>query len=449
MVPAGKITDMVLAEAASVLQPGDIVIDGGNSKFTDSQRHYAELKAKGIHFLDAGTSGGIWGLKEGYCLMVGGDEDAYKTVEPLLLALAPEGGLLHTGPAGSGHYVKMVHNGIEYAMMQSYGEGFEILKASPYPDLDLHAICELWRHGSVVRSWLLDLAADAFAKDPNLDQITGYVDDSGEGRWTVMESIEHAVPAPVIALSLYLRFRSRQADSFSAKVLAALRNEFGGHAVHHDAVDGPHVPGSEAAGAPQTEAQARSVELAMLPAQPDVCIIRIEQQPEHAKEHDFMPSSTVYTWGLLALVGVLLAGDVAVRCVRAEPPQTTPKSIAAQEFRLTDAQGNTRATFGPRPDGSAGLTFVDKQGKRRATMGVTDAGESSIVFYDTNGKIRADLAVLPDGNAGLLLLDKSEQTRLLGPPALGWKPRSSAQRQRGQKPRRPSTRPPITASACT
>ena len=245
----------VLDEAASVLQPGDIIIDGGNSKFTDSQRHYTELKAKGIHFLDAGTSGGIWGLKEGYCLMVGGDEEAYKTVEPLLLALAPEGGLLHTGPAGSGHYVKMVHNGIEYAMMQSYGEGFEILKASPYPDLDLHAICELWRHGSVVRSWLLDLAADAFAKDPNLDQITGYVDDSGEGRWTVMESIEHAVPAPVIALSLYLRFRSRQADSFSAKVLAALRNEFGGHAVQHAAVTGPHVSGSEAAGAPQTEAK--------------------------------------------------------------------------------------------------------------------------------------------------------------------------------------------------
>jgi 6-phosphogluconate dehydrogenase len=255
MVPAGKITDQVLTEAANVLQPGDIVIDGGNSKFTDSQRHYTELKAKGIHFLDAGTSGGIWGLKEGYCLMVGGDEDAYKTVEPLLLALAPAGGLLHTGPAGSGHYVKMVHNGIEYAMMQSYGEGFEILKASPYPDLDLHAICELWRHGSVVRSWLLDLAADAFGKDPNLDQITGYVEDSGEGRWTVMESIEHAVPAPVIALSLYLRFRSRQTDSFSAKVLAALRNEFGGHAVQHAAVKGPHVPGSEAAGAPQTEAK--------------------------------------------------------------------------------------------------------------------------------------------------------------------------------------------------
>ena len=253
MVPSGKVTDQVITEAANALQPGDVIIDGGNSKFTDSQRHYNELKAKGILFLDAGTSGGIWGLQEGYCLMVGGEEDAYKIVEPLLLALAPEGGLLHTGPAGSGHYVKMVHNGIEYALMQSYGEGFEILKASPYPDLDLHAICEMWRHGSVVRSWLLDLAADAFAKDPNLDQITGYVEDSGEGRWTVMESIEHAVPAPVIALSLYLRFRSRQADSFSAKVLSALRNEFGGHAVQH--AQAAPVSGAEAAGAPVTHAK--------------------------------------------------------------------------------------------------------------------------------------------------------------------------------------------------
>ena len=235
MVAAGKVTDMVINEAADHLQPGDIIIDGGNSKYTESVRRYNELKARGIHFLDAGTSGGIWGLTEGYCLMIGGDKEAYSAVEPIFLALAPEGGLLHAGPAGSGHYVKMVHNGIEYALMQSYAEGFEILKASPYPDLDLHAICELWRHGSVVRSWLLDLAADAFSKDPNLDKLKGYVEDSGEGRWTVMESIDHAVPAPVIALSLYLRFRSRQEDSFSAKVLAALRNEFGGHAVHTQA----------------------------------------------------------------------------------------------------------------------------------------------------------------------------------------------------------------------
>ncbi len=231
MVPAGKITDSVVNEAADMLSPGDVIIDGGNSKYTDSVRRYNELKPRGIHFLDAGTSGGIWGLTEGYCLMVGGDAEAFKIVEPLLTTLAPENGLLHAGPSGAGHYTKMVHNGIEYALMQSYAEGFEILKAGPYPDIDLHATCELWRHGSVVRSWLLDLAADAFSKDPNLDQIRGYVEDSGEGRWTVMESIEHAVPAPVIALSLYLRFRSRQDDSFSMKVLAALRNEFGGHAI--------------------------------------------------------------------------------------------------------------------------------------------------------------------------------------------------------------------------
>lgn len=232
MVPAGEITDNVIAEAAQHLRPGDIVIDGGNSRYTDSQRHYAFLKEKGIRFLDAGTSGGIWGLQEGYCLMVGGDPDTFQAVEPLLRDLAPEGGLLHTGPAGSGHYVKMVHNGIEYALMQAYAEGFEILKASPYPNLDLEAICNLWQHGSVVRSWLLELAARAFHQDPNLEKIEGYVEDSGEGRWTVMESIEHAVPAPVIALSLYMRFRSRQPDSFSAKVLAALRNQFGGHPVH-------------------------------------------------------------------------------------------------------------------------------------------------------------------------------------------------------------------------
>ncbi len=255
MVPAGKVTDSVLTEAAAALQPGDILIDGGNSRFSDSVRHYNELKAKGLNFLDAGTSGGIWGLKEGYCLMVGGDKEVFDTVEPLLAALAPENGLLHTGAAGSGHYVKMVHNGIEYALMQSYAEGFEILKASPYPEIDLHSVCELWRHGSVVRSWLLDLAADAFKEDPNLDQITGYVEDSGEGRWTVVESIEHSVPAPVIALSLYLRFRSRQTDSFSMKVLAALRNEFGGHAVHKKTLEGPHVPGLEAAGAEKTHAK--------------------------------------------------------------------------------------------------------------------------------------------------------------------------------------------------
>lgn len=253
MVPAGKITESVLTEAAHLLEPGDIIIDGGNSKYTDSVRHYNELKAQGIQFMDAGTSGGIWGLKEGYCLMVGGDKETFQTVAPILTSLAPENGLIHAGSAGAGHYVKMVHNGIEYAMMQSYAEGFEILKAGPYGEtMDLQAVCETWRHGSVVRSWLLDLAALAFEQDPNLDDITGYVEDSGEGRWTVMESIDHAVPAPVIALSLYLRFRSRQTDSFSMKVLAALRNQFGGHAVHKKTIEGPHVPGEEAAGAEKT-----------------------------------------------------------------------------------------------------------------------------------------------------------------------------------------------------
>jgi 6-phosphogluconate dehydrogenase len=254
MVPAGKVTESVLMEAAELLRPGDILIDGGNSKYSDSVRHYNELKARGLQFMDAGTSGGVWGLKEGYCLMVGGDKETYQVVEPLLAALAPEGGLLHVGPAGAGHYVKMVHNGIEYALMQSYAEGFEILEAGPYAEsIDLAAICNLWQHGSVVRSWLLGLAARAFEEDPKLDEITGYVADSGEGRWTVMESIEHAVPAPVIALSLYLRFRSRQEDSFSMKVLAALRNQFGGHAVHQKTLEGPHVPGPEAAGAPKTD----------------------------------------------------------------------------------------------------------------------------------------------------------------------------------------------------
>ena len=255
MVPAGEVTEKVIDEAAAAMEPGDILIDGGNSKYIDSVRRYEKLKAQNLRFLDAGTSGGIWGLQEGYCLMVGGDADAFQAVEPLLQALAPEGGLLHAGPAGAGHYVKMVHNGIEYGLMEAYAEGFEILKASPYPDLDLRAICDLWQHGSVVRSWLLGLAADAFAKDPGLNQITGYVEDSGEGRWTVQESIDHAVPAPVLALSLYMRFRSRQPDSFGGKVLAALRNEFGGHAVHHAATTPQHVPGEAAAGAEKTHAK--------------------------------------------------------------------------------------------------------------------------------------------------------------------------------------------------
>ena len=232
MVPAGKPTDDTVDALAGMLSAGDIVIDGGNSNFKDSIARSERLKAKGMHFIDSGTSGGIWGLANGYCLMVGGDEGAVKTCEPIFLALAQEGGYAHVGPSGAGHYVKMVHNGIEYALMQGYGEGYEILASSKtFPGLDLRQIASLWQHGSVVRSWLNELAVDAFTKDPKLEKLKGYVADSGEGRWTVQEAIDIDVPAPVITLSLLMRLRSRQEDSFGAKVLAALRNEFGGHAV--------------------------------------------------------------------------------------------------------------------------------------------------------------------------------------------------------------------------
>jgi 6-phosphogluconate dehydrogenase len=210
---------------------GDVIVDGGNSNFKDSQRRAKELAERGIHFCDAGTSGGVWGLKNGYCLMVGGAKEAYAVIEPALKTLAPEGGLMHTGPAGSGHFVKMVHNGIEYGLMTAYAEGFEILKTSPFGQLNLPEIAGVWRQGSVVRSWLLDLLHDALARDPGLDGIRGYVEDSGEGRWTVQAAIDQNVPAPVITLSLLMRIASRQEESFSAKVQAALRNEFGGHAV--------------------------------------------------------------------------------------------------------------------------------------------------------------------------------------------------------------------------
>jgi 6-phosphogluconate dehydrogenase len=232
MVPAGKPTDDTIDALAGMLSSGDIVIDGGNSNFKDSIARSERLKAKGMHFIDSGTSGGIWGLANGYCLMVGGDDGAVKTCEPIFLALAQEGGYAHVGPSGAGHYVKMVHNGIEYALMQGYGEGYEILASSKtFPALDLKQIASLWQHGSVVRSWLNELAVDAFTKDPKLEKLKGYVADSGEGRWTVQEAIDIDVPAPVITLSLLMRLRSRQEDSFGAKVLAALRNEFGGHAV--------------------------------------------------------------------------------------------------------------------------------------------------------------------------------------------------------------------------
>ena len=232
MVPAGKPTDDTVDALAGLMDKGDIIIDGGNSNFKDSIARSTRLAEKGIHFIDSGTSGGVWGLENGYCLMVGGDADAVKHCEPIFLALAQEGGYAHVGPSGSGHYVKMVHNGIEYALMQGYGEGYEILASSKtFPNLDLRQISELWQHGSVVRSWLNGLATHAFEVDPKLSKLKGYVADSGEGRWTVQEAIDIDVPAPVITLSLLMRLRSRQEDSFSAKVLAALRNEFGGHAV--------------------------------------------------------------------------------------------------------------------------------------------------------------------------------------------------------------------------
>ncbi len=230
MVPAGTAVEETIQALLPHLAPDDILIDGGNSNFKDSMRRAEALKAGGIHYLDAGTSGGIWGLTVGYCLMVGGARAAFDRIEPLLRTLAPEHGYLYTGLSGSGHFAKMVHNGIEYGLMQAYAEGFEILNASGF-DLDLAAIARLWNHGSVVRSWLLELAQAALEKDPELERIRGYVEDSGEGRWTVAQAIDTDVPAPVITLSLIERLRSRQAESFGNKLLAALRREFGGHAV--------------------------------------------------------------------------------------------------------------------------------------------------------------------------------------------------------------------------
>ncbi len=230
MVPAGPTVDENVAAVLPLLQPGDLIVDGGNSNYKDSKRRAALLAERGIGFVDVGTSGGVWGLEVGYCLMVGGADDAVARLRPALETLAPPEGVLHVGPAGAGHFVKMIHNGIEYGMLQAFGEGFEILQASEY-DLDLHAIAHLWNRGSVVRSWLLELAERAFAESADLAEIQGYVEDSGEGRWTVQEAIDLSVPAPVITLSLLARFHSRQSESFSAKVIAALRRQFGGHAV--------------------------------------------------------------------------------------------------------------------------------------------------------------------------------------------------------------------------
>jgi len=233
MVPAGDPVDQTIADLQPMLSEGDIIIDGGNSNFHDTMRRAESLRAKGISYIDSGTSGGIWGLENGYCLMVGGDKRAVLLCEPIFKTLAPPHGFAHVGPSGAGHYVKMIHNGIEYGLLQAYAEGYEILNASKaFPDLDLAQIAEVWQHGSVVRSWMNELAVKAFERNATLDDIKGWVADSGEGRWTVQESIDLDVPAPVIVLSLLARFRSRQEDSFSAKVIAALRNEFGGHAVH-------------------------------------------------------------------------------------------------------------------------------------------------------------------------------------------------------------------------
>jgi 6-phosphogluconate dehydrogenase len=230
MVPAGDPVDKMIETVAPLLDKGDAVIDGGNSNWQDSVRRADALQAKGIYYMDVGTSGGIWGLKIGYCLMIGGSAEAFRRLEPVFKTLAPENGYLHVGPSGSGHYVKMIHNGIEYGLLQAYAEGFEILHAAPY-DIDLKAVARLWKHGSVVRSWLLELVESALEKDPNLSSITGYVADSGMGRWTVMEAIERDVPATALAHALFSRFRSRQEDSFGARLIAALRREFGGHPV--------------------------------------------------------------------------------------------------------------------------------------------------------------------------------------------------------------------------
>jgi 6-phosphogluconate dehydrogenase len=231
MLPAGQPVDDHVNQLKALFSSGDIIIDGGNTYYKDDIRRSKILEEKGIHYIDAGVSGGIWGLEVGYCLMIGGDKDTYHHLEPVFETLAPEDGYLHCGAIGSGHFVKMVHNGIEYGMMQAYGEGFEILEASEYGDYFNYAeIAHLWNQGSVVRSWLLELAEDAFKKDPKLSDIQGYVEDSGEGRWTVQQAMETGVPAEVITLSLLRRFRSRQNNTFTDRVLAALRREFGGHA---------------------------------------------------------------------------------------------------------------------------------------------------------------------------------------------------------------------------
>ncbi len=245
MVPAGEPTASTVDTLKGLLSSGDVVIDGGNSNYKEAAPMAASLAEKGIDFVDAGTSGGVWGLTEGYCLMVGGSPEAVKVCEPAFVALAPEGGYAHVGPVGAGHFVKMVHNGIEYGLMEAYAEGFEIMDKAEEFALDLHQIASIWRYGSVVRSWLLELTERALGPGSGFDRVEGYVVDSGEGRWTAMEAIDRGVPAPVIATSLFQRFASRDEDSFADRLLAALRNQFGGHAVRTEAASGA---GNAAAG---------------------------------------------------------------------------------------------------------------------------------------------------------------------------------------------------------
>jgi len=230
MVPAGDPTESTVSALAGLLTPGDVIIDGGNTNFHDDVRRAQALSAKRLNYVDAGTSGGIWGLQEGYCLMVGGKADVCKRLEPIFLTLAPADGYLHVGDHGAGHYVKMIHNGIEYGLMQAYAEGFELMHESPY-QVDLGAVAALWNHGSVVRSWLLELAARALAEDRDLSDLQGYVEDSGEGRWTLNEAIERGVPLPALTAAVFTRFRSRDNNPFAERLLAALRNQFGGHPV--------------------------------------------------------------------------------------------------------------------------------------------------------------------------------------------------------------------------
>ncbi len=233
MVPSGQPVTDTIGALTPLLEKGDAIVDGGNSNYKDSIARAQQVTEQGLHYLDAGTSGGIWGLENGYCLMIGGEEEIFRRMEPIFQTLAPPRGYAHMGPSGAGHYVKMIHNGIEYGLLQAYAEGFELLEAAPFP-IDLPAVAALWNQGSVVRSWLLELAERALAADPHLSQIKGYVEDSGEGRWTVMEAIERGVPATALAHSLFARFRSRQQESFGSKLIAALRQQFGGHKVRKE-----------------------------------------------------------------------------------------------------------------------------------------------------------------------------------------------------------------------